>query len=128
MIVTLLDRLVPVGTAVGRVGFRVARAWTVSMSGRLLELSRDAVRGLSPQDLVPGDVLLARTTPRPLTGNHGSGSNRRQGRSRPTSAGVSGANTKLISRSPLFLSRCRHVVACNNRGRGSRFAGSAASR
>src|SRR5438034_2356026 len=66
VMVTLLGRFVRGGTAVGRVGFRVARARMVAMSGRL-ELRRDAARDLGPEDLVPGDVLLARTTPRPLT-------------------------------------------------------------
>src|SRR5436305_14223821 len=41
------------------------------MSGRQVDLGRDSARDLSPQDLVPGDVLLAWTTPRPLPRNHG---------------------------------------------------------
>src|SRR2546428_14008528 len=41
------------------------------MSGRHTDLGRDSARDLCPQDLVPGDVLLARTTPRPLPRNHG---------------------------------------------------------
>ena len=46
---------------------RLACARVPFMSGRHPDLGRDAARGLGPQDLVPGDVLLARTTPRPLT-------------------------------------------------------------
>src|SRR5256885_9551540 len=72
----LLGRFVPVGTAVGRVGCsverrRLARARIPFMSGRQVDLGRDSARDLSPQDLVTGDVLLARTTPRPLPRNHG---------------------------------------------------------
>src|SRR3989440_13021908 len=76
MVMKLLGRFVPVGTAVGRVGCsverrRLARARIPFMSGRHTDLGRDSARDLCPQDLVPGDVLLARTTPRPLTRNHG---------------------------------------------------------
>src|SRR6266566_6357068 len=71
MMVTLLGRFVPVGTAVGRVCCWVARARMLLMSGRRSDLGRDAACDLSPEDLVPGDVFLARTTPRPLTRNHG---------------------------------------------------------
>src|SRR5438105_3968742 len=67
MAVKLLGRFVPVGTAVGRVFCWVARARMFLMSGRRSDLGRNAALDLSPEDLVPGDVLLARTTPRPLT-------------------------------------------------------------
>src|SRR5206468_11429438 len=67
MVVKLLSRFVPVGRAVGRVFCWVARARMFLMSGRRSDLGRDAALDLSPEDLVPGDVLLARTTPRPLT-------------------------------------------------------------
>src|SRR5437867_47028 len=47
-------------------GCSVAWARTL-MSGRHSDLGRDTIRDRYPEDLVPGDVLLARTTPRPLT-------------------------------------------------------------
>src|SRR2546430_9113845 len=72
MIGVLLGRLISVGVPLGRASCSKARVRTrVCMSGRHDELSRDSIRDLHPQDLVPGDVLLARTTPRPLPRNHG---------------------------------------------------------
>src|SRR6266536_1481239 len=41
------------------------------MSGRHSDLGRDTIRDRHPEDLVPGGILLARTTPGPLTRNHG---------------------------------------------------------
>src|SRR5438067_13086585 len=71
MIGVLLGRLISVGVPLGRAGCSVARIRTrARMSGRH-ELGRDPIRDLHPQDLVPGDVLLARTTPGPLPRNHG---------------------------------------------------------
>src|SRR5436190_22834632 len=71
MTVTPLGRFGTFGTA-GRAGRSVERRRLVCarvpfMSGRHADLGRDAAVGLGPQDLVPGEVLLARTTPRPLT-------------------------------------------------------------
>src|SRR5690349_17956505 len=71
MTVTLLARVGTFGTA-GWDGRsierrRLACARVPFMSGRHADLGRHAARGLRPQELVPDDVLLARTTPRPLT-------------------------------------------------------------
>src|SRR5690242_9375591 len=73
MVTVLLDRSVMVGVPLRRVGCSMARVrmrWPF-MSGRHSDLGRDSVGDLNPKDLVPGDVLLARTAARPLTRNHG---------------------------------------------------------
>src|SRR5436309_13963839 len=71
MVRVLLGRSIVVGAPLRRVGCSMARVRRLCMSGRHSDLGRDSVGDLNPKDLVPGDVLLARTTPRPLTRDHG---------------------------------------------------------